>query len=367
MEKTILPQLARRAEDIQLEAKFLFPENTERQLRWCVAKGILEMATQMAQYLRTAKDNDDVLVFPDIVENDGKSSQDKNDNAQQKCAKHLYAYQTDLLEGFLKYENLLKSSPSNHDIVNHIREFWDKPAGSNGGFLQQREIELFDGDKPTVEVNTINTNPLTDNKSDQKKWKTILRANKLRIGNYVSVPNGDEEKVVCINGITKRKIGYATATGSGEKYTRLQDVKPICVTSENLQELLSFRLVDEYLYDGKNYYDSVYHEKILSNKWDLIEPDKYDLEMVKAKKLEFFPNDWQRITAFIISNITSPDDYYVKMEVSTKVGRIFQIYYPKYIHEVQNFIDYNVSIKDSVSEVTFNVNRKNMSNPSDFK
>ena len=82
-----LPLLARIAEDTQLEAKFRFPEDTEKQLRWCAAKGMLVLATKMAHYLRTAKDGNGNPVFPDIADEGTRPS--NADGTPDGCAKSL--------------------------------------------------------------------------------------------------------------------------------------------------------------------------------------------------------------------------------------------------------------------------------------
>ena len=52
---------------ISKEAPMLFPDNENSRLQYCAAKGMLAFATKMAHYLRTAKDQNGNLIFPDSV------------------------------------------------------------------------------------------------------------------------------------------------------------------------------------------------------------------------------------------------------------------------------------------------------------
>lgn len=102
-----LPSIDKKAEDIQLEAKYLFPNNTEKQLRWCAAKGMLTFATMMAHFLRTSKDNNK-LVFPNIFNIDGQTN--KSDSPQQRCAKSLYHAQSMLVDLLATYKTQLENN-----------------------------------------------------------------------------------------------------------------------------------------------------------------------------------------------------------------------------------------------------------------
>ena len=359
-----LPLLARIAEDIQLEAKFLFPDNTEKQLRWCAAKGCLMFATKMAHYLRTVKDEQGNLVFPNISDTDGNAAQKNAHNDQQKCARNLYDSQTQLLNGFNKYEKLLTAYYSTHEMIKWLQEIWPKPDGVDEDILQMPK-GIEPPDRQTVLVRPLNMDYFPVIIHDGKKMYHNLRADILRVGNFVDVPHGNEYKTVRINGITRRKIGYATTSGAGEKYARMHDVKPVRITGEKLTSLLSFKLVDEYSYDGKNYYDNVYQEKILDDKGDLTQWGLFGMKMVSVHKFELFPEKGLRATLFIISNIEKPDDCYAKLETMTMTGNTVNIFYPVFIHEVQNFIDFLVSIKDSHTKVY--LERKQYLQTSNFK
>ena len=131
-------------------------------------------------------------------------------------------------------------------------------------------------------------------------------------------------------------------------------MKPLIVSEEHLTSLLNFRLVDEYLYDGKNYYDNVYHEKVLNDKSELTENGLFGMHMAQVHKFELFPDDGLKANVFIIANVENQEDRIAKVEMSTMIGRILHVYYPVYIHEVQNFIDFFAYIKDSHTQVYLN-------------
>ncbi len=357
-----LPLLARIAEDTQLEAKFRFPEDTEKQLRWCAAKGMLVLATKMAHHLRTAKDSNGNPVFPDIA--DEGTSPSNAANTPESCVKSLYASQEQLTQGFQKYESLLKAYSSTHEMIEFLQRTWPSLTVANEGVLT-RSKGMSLPEKQTAIIRPLKKDSPPFILYDGKKVYPSLTVEKLRIGNYVSVPHGSEYKTVRINGITRRKIGYATASGSGEKYARLHDMKPLLATGENLTAVLHFKLVDEYAYDGKNYYDNVYHEKVLDDKGDLMQFDLNGPGLVNVQKYEIFPDVGVRATAFIISSIANPEDCFVKLEMLTLVGRILHIYYPKFIHEVQNFVDFFLSARYAYAQVY--LDRKTHSHPSDYK
>lgn len=359
MDNYSLPLLARIAEDIQLEAKFIFPNNTEKQLRWCVVKGILNFATEMARFLRTAKDKNGKLFFPDIIKGIAPQNMNTKDNTSQnnvfssprEIAENLYVSQTLLLEHFHKYEVLLKGYSSTHELLEFIQKV-NPILDDNGINILQKPKGIAPPEKKTVFVRPLN---MADLHFPQDKARgNSLRPNKLRIGNFVSVPHGKEYKTVKINSITRRKIGYATTSGAGEKYARLQEVKPLIVSEEHLTSPLNFRLVDEYLYDGKNYYDNVYHEKVLNDKSELTENGLFGMHMAQVHKFELFPDDGLKANVFIIANVENQKDRIAKVEMSTMIGRILHVYYPVYIHEVQNFIDFFAYIKDSHTQVYLN-------------
>jgi hypothetical protein len=357
-----LPLLARIAEDTQLEAKFRFPEDTEKQLRWCAAKGMLVLATKMAHYLRTAKDGNGNPVFPGIA--DEGTIPNNADGTPDGCAKSLYASQEQLKQGFQKYESLLKAYSSTHEMIEFLQRTWPSPSVANEGVLTCPK-GISPPEKQTAIVRQLKKDFPPFILPDGKKFYPSLTVEKLRIGNYVSVPHGSEYKTVRINGITRRKIGYATASGSGEKYARLHDVKPLLATGENLTAVLHFKQVDEYAYDGKNYYDNVYHEKVLDDKGDLIQFGLKDPGLVNVQKYEIFPDVGVRATAFVISSIANPEDCFVKLEMLTLVGRILHVYYPKFIHEVQNYVDFFLSVRYAYAQVY--LDRKTHSHPSDYK
>lgn len=95
---------------ISKEAQMLFPDDENSRLQYCAAKGMLAFATKMAHYLRTAKDQNGNLVFPDIFSDEIPQ---KAVNAQQQCAMILYHSQSVLLEDFnTKYpRNSPKDTP----------------------------------------------------------------------------------------------------------------------------------------------------------------------------------------------------------------------------------------------------------------
>lgn len=372
MDKFNLPRIARMAEDAQLEAKFLFPNSTEYQLRWACLKGALEFATSMAHFLRTAKNKDGNLVFPDILKDE---DQNNSYDTPLECARALYDAQTKLLENINSYKTLLhlsSSMPSPHNLVNSINDTCENFQIPDNDLLQKPSgvtppEELI----ATVLVRQLNKDDFQHDMADGKKRK-YLRADMLRVGNFVSVPCGNSDKVVCINGITKRKIGYASDSTTHERYARLQDVKPLVVSLENLTELLQFNLIDKYVCDGKNYYDNVYHENILPVKDEI----HYDLKclfdidcdffhnLVFVHKMELFPEVDLRACVFIMEDMENKYRF-AKLEVTTKTGRLLHIHYPKYIHEIQNFIDYIKTVKESFVEV--HLNKKRRSQSSEFK
>ena len=233
-----LPLLARIAEDTQLEAKFRFPEDTEKQLRWCAAKGMLVLATKMAHYLRTAKDGNGNPVFPGIA--DEGTRPNHADGTPDGCAKSLYASQEQLKQGFQKYESLLKAYSSTHEMIEFLQRTWPSPSVANEGVLTCPK-GISPPEKHTAIVRPLKKDSPSFILPDGKKVYPSLTVEKLRIGNYISVPYGSGYKTVRINGITRRKIGYATASGSGEKYARLHDVKPLLATGENLTAVLHFK------------------------------------------------------------------------------------------------------------------------------
>ena len=145
----------------------------------------------------------------------------------------------------------------------------------------------------------------------------------------------------------------------------MHDVKPLLATGENLTAVLHFKLVDEYAYDGKNYYDNVYHEKVLDDKGDLIQFGLKGPGLVNVQKYEIFPDVGVRATAFVISSIANPEDCFVKLEMLTLVGRILHVYYPKFIHEVQNYVDFFLSVRYAYAQVY--LDRKTHSHPSNYK
>lgn len=365
MEKISLPRIARIAEDSQLEAKFLFPHDTEKQLRWCAVKGMLDFATEMARFLRTAKDKDNRLLFPDIVgasDPQNNSSQDNSFSSPLEMAKNLYALQGLLLKRFHKYEVLLEGYNSTHELLEFIQKV--NPAlDDNDTNVLQKPKGIVPPETTTAFVRLLKGDALP--LPHDKKRGRLLRPEKLRIGNYVSVRKGEELVTVKINGITRRKIGYATTSGAGEKYERLQEVRPLLISEDNLVALLNFKLVDEYLYDGKNYYDDVYHEKVLNDKNDLTGGGLFGMHMAQVHKFELFTDNGLKVNVFIIENVENPEERIAKVEMSTKIGRILHVYYPVFIHEVQNFIDFFSYIIDSHTQVY--LNRRKSTHPSEYE
>ena len=85
---------------IRKEAKTFFPDDTEKQLRWCTVKGALAFATQMAHFLRTARDANGYLVFPDIFP---YRDAPEKPVTPADCVQDLYMSQTKLLETAARY------------------------------------------------------------------------------------------------------------------------------------------------------------------------------------------------------------------------------------------------------------------------
>ena len=333
MQKISIASIAKSAEDIQLESKYLFPESTEKQLRWCAVRGALLFATQMAHFLRTDKDHNGNLVFPDIL---SETTSSKNDmKAADNCAKTLYESQTLLLQLSKQYQYLLQNHLSINNMIDEINKTTSESSNDNcKEILQKQKGMTPPWQEPWEPGHDVNVR-VTNQANIHKFFK--LTADKLRIGNMVIVPIGYKTKIVKINAVTKRKIGYATESGTGERYVRLREVKPLPVSDSSMQ-LIGFKLVDEYVFDGKNYYDNVYNEKLIDYKSDL-----YDLRRFKkatVRKYEYFIKDKYRFEAYIISNTEDVQEQYVQLNTTTKIGSVLQVYYPASIHEIQNFISW---------------------------
>ena len=93
-------------DSIQKEAKTFFPDSTDKQLRWCIVKGALAFATQMAHFLRTARGRNGYLVFPDIFPY--RESPEKPVTPAE-CAQDLYMAQTKMLETASQYFEMLNN------------------------------------------------------------------------------------------------------------------------------------------------------------------------------------------------------------------------------------------------------------------
>lgn len=102
---------------IQKEAKTFFPDSTDKQLQWCIVKGALAFATQMAHFLRTARDRNGYLVFPDIFP---YRESLKKPVTPAECAQDLYMSQTKLLETASQYFEMLKNPPRATEDVNDL-------------------------------------------------------------------------------------------------------------------------------------------------------------------------------------------------------------------------------------------------------
>ncbi len=59
-----------------------------------------------------------------------------------------------------------------------------------------------------------------------------MKAQELRIGNYVSVDGA----VVKVNGLTRRKVGYCS-TPCKERYVRVNDIEPVKLTQQMMNDL----------------------------------------------------------------------------------------------------------------------------------
>ena len=339
-----LQKLAKLAEDTQLEAKFLFPDSSEKQLRWCAVKGALTFATEMAHFLRTAKDQGDNPVFP--IDWSETNFQQPAATGIEEGVRNLYHSQELLLESVRQYDHLLKSRHSIHDLIEHINSM-----PTDGG--NQEAMQKCRGMTPpwtsgnSIIVRTMDFSNVTR--------FARLAPGKLRIGNLVSVPLGSCFMTVRINGITRRKIGHAPADGSRERYVRLHDVSPVPVNDETLQEI-GFKRTDEYLFDGKNYYDNVYQEKLVNSKGDLWHLEKF--KKASVRKYEYFIENKFRFYAYIITDTVNKNDYYVQLEAKSFQGYFLHVYYPMHIHQIQNFIDFLDDIALSCAQVSLERKRK---------
>ena len=339
-----LQKLAKLAEDTQLEAKFFFPDSSEKQLRWCAVKGALRFATEMAHFLRTAKDQDDNPVFP--IDRSETDFLQPAATGIEEGIRILYHSQELLLESVRQYDHLLKSRHSIHDLIEHINSM-----PTDGG--NQEAMQKCRGMTPpwtsgnSIIVRTMDFSNVTR--------FARLAPGKLRIGNLVDVPHGSSFMTVRINGITRRKIGYARTDGSGERYVRLHDVSPVPVNDESLQEI-GFKCTDEYLFDGKNYYDNVYQEKLVDSKGDLWHLEKF--KKASVRKYEYFIENKFRFFAYIITDTVNKNDYYVQLEAKSFQGYFLHVYYPMHIHQIQNFIDFLDDIALSCAQVSLERKRK---------
>ena len=96
-------------EDLVVVAKQIFPNDTDKQLRYCSVKGMMAVATKMAHRLRTARDKDNRLAFPNIFDENAPAN--NTGSAQLRCAKELYAFQGELLTFVNDYvEQMTKTS-----------------------------------------------------------------------------------------------------------------------------------------------------------------------------------------------------------------------------------------------------------------
>lgn len=350
MQKQSLQNLAKLAEDTQLEAKFFFPDSTEKQLRWCAVKGYLMFATEMAHFLRTAKDHDNNLVFP--YNWSEKDNQQPETGGAGESVRSLYHSQELLLALAQQYDHMLKSHSSIHDLIERINSM---PADDASGDA----IEKRKGMSPPWEL----VKSVTVRVMDYSNVTRFLRLapDKLRIGNLVSVPCGSSFMTVRINSITRRKIGYAPAGGSRERYVRLHDVRPVAVNDKSLQDI-GFKWSDEYLFDGKNYYDNVYQEKLVDSKGDLCHLDKF--KKAAVRKYEYYIENKYRFYAYIITDTENRNDHYVRLEAKTFIGCYLHVFYPLYVHQIQNFIDFLDDIALSYAQVIMDRKRKTI--PSDY-